>query len=379
LFAKKGGDGGGPGGGGGDPPPPPVVQYQLNILGMPSDLGRIGGVWGMNRFGEVAGMYYDASNRRHAFLSSPTSPTTNVAIDLNLLNFDSEFDIPDGWYLANVYDVNIHGDVVGTMGKFGESIYEVRQGFVIKRSGEGKPKIIRLPDDLWTYAYAWQINDSGDIVGKFLDNVTGVRGIYLFNPELYDDSEPLPPIILDNVANGYLNNSGQVAGLLGQGVAFRYTPGASEPLEEFPEILSVDSAASVLDINDVGEFCGSVLYKTDGKGRARKRAYRHGTQLEAFTETGNAAAAINVAGDFPMSRVRQFYHEGTGLITLDENVVVGDEVDLFMIASSFDPRDVTERGAMIGSAPEFPGICGTFVISGLVDELAFVLVPVPAP
>jgi hypothetical protein len=109
-------------------------------------------------------------------------------------------------------------------------------------------------------------------------------------------------------------------------------------------------------------------------------AYRFGSNLETFASL-TTALAINSHGDMSFAG-KTLYHEGTGsgsqIIDLT-STLAGAPADLAFWNNAYSINssgsDMTERGAINPSVPDFPGICGT-LFGDSSGSLGYVLIPV---
>ena len=109
IPAIAGKNGKGKPGDGGDtppPPPPPPIHYQLQRLPMPADYaGGTVAVEEMNVHGELVGYYpkADAPGVDLPFYFDAYSGTGTVT-NLNDITLDTDWEIPEGWYIDRAHD-----------------------------------------------------------------------------------------------------------------------------------------------------------------------------------------------------------------------------------------------------------------------------------
>ncbi len=351
---------------GGKPVPPPEppsvpVRYQLKTFGMPEDSYGLGGnmnVYQMSSSGLAVGDYADLNLTMRGFLYDPSIDPDN-AVNLNDLGIVG---IPDGWYIRAATDINDLGFVVGSMES--QETPGLHRGFLLDLSSD-PPSLISLPvGDLYTYCR--RINDSMDILGVYR-NADGTWGGYIYNPLVgYNDLEIslLDPYV--HLSNPVPGAAVKIVGKLADGSPFRKTIGGA--LETFADL------SYIRDINGAGDFCGNQEIRT--RRKVTYTAIRYRSEVELFDGYGHANA-INNHGNLVLDAI-QFYHEGTGTVSLD-NIVDGSNADLAAWFAG-NPRvtDMTERGAINSEAPDFPGLSGTITSFDFAGR-GFVAIPVPEP
>ena len=233
----------------------------------------------MNEAGQIAGThkykYKDQNNNTvnatHAFrrLDTPQGPNTQY-LDLAPKSNHSEG-----------YSINKSGDVVGYV-----RVNEEDHAFVYRNDTN---QMTALGAFTGISAYAYDINDEGDIVGAF-KNAEGT-----FRAFRYTRQQAVADYF--SALNGAqskaraINNDGQVVGYYlnasGQKRAFLYE---NETLIPLGTLLPEDTESEALDINDKGQIVGYSLRK-DSNGNDIQRAflYENG-QMKALSTPLTATA-----------------------------------------------------------------------------------------
>jgi hypothetical protein len=359
-----------PGGGGSTPPPP--VTYALKTFEMPvASPWSIGSVR-MSSSGIVVGSYSTAYGVEHPFIYDP-SVDPDFAQDLN-----DDFDIvlantgkrlaDEGLRIVGANDINNLGFVVGPI----EEIENpgVWRGYLLDLKAD-PPKLHLLPDAGLGHTYARRINDSMDIAGTYA-LASGFGRAYLFNP--LDDEELVDLGLTDVYRQVELSNPapGQLPQVVGEtfdGIVFRYT-------REVGLDPNVAFEGAVGGVSATGGFCGRISQRQKN-GKYVDYPYRYENTLEIISELQSySPIAINSHGDLATFTGGLLYHEGTGVIKLND-VMVGSAKDLSLWSGSWYRfiLDMTERGAISPAIPDFPGICGR-LSDPKNGERGFVLVPV---
>ena len=227
------------------------------------------------------------------------------------------------------------------------------------------------------------INDHGDVlIDSWLSGEP--RNYYIYNP-MHPETDPVlltDPVTnqpLEGIATGF-NNYRQVVGLLNGG-GYRLTPGIS--LETFSEFEYAH------DINDNGQFCGTLDLSTDPDDKVFFR-YTDTDPIELIgSEFNSGECKINSDGDVAMaSRVIQsspsrvsVLRDGHGLLDLDD-LVVGEVDDLaFWDAATLYGIDINDRDAASGFGQIF-GTGSRTTGRGrkqITEHRVFILTPIAPP
>ncbi len=382
LFAgsvRAQGKGKGGNGGGGDPTPPPVI-FKIESIPMPTATSTLG-VTAMNNGGQVVGSF-DTEINRFGFIYDSVNFST-PAVDLN-----SILSAPEGWTIASAQDINEDGMVVGYLAPEGPFDYGGDWlPFAANLFLPTGPQLIVLPNGQSSRSMAAAVNDDGDIVITYKQGEA--HGVMVFNPGLDfgspDDDVITPvPVLIRGIGEIDINNSSifgaaQIAGVLSNDYSFRVTVGSAN-VETFPAIFSGTSGRGVNRINDFGVMAGTYSAEIR-KNKFRNRAFRYDDSksepFEWFPESANGTYSLNNAEDFVIWGQTSFYHEGTGFIELNSTSLIGDSALITAWdqgAFHFVP-DISERGALSEIvAPDYPAICGSFVLDG--QRIAVLLTPV---
>jgi uncharacterized membrane protein len=235
------------------PPPLPPIRYRIQYWTIPNADPTTASLNGMNNLGQIVGWYYNLAGSRRGYLYDPLSIDSHVAVDLE--THVGGAGVPSGWRISGALGINDDGIIVGSVSPSEDADATVRQGFVLDTQA-AVPQVVLLPNwGAWSYTYARQINDNGDILGVY-ENPDDSTGLYFYNP-----NDPNSPYFLDDVqTNGLLNNPtatrpAQVGGTFDNGTQapFRWTP-QSNTLETFGTLTTV---GGVRGMNDAGTLCGS--------------------------------------------------------------------------------------------------------------------------
>ncbi|MCA9217797.1 MAG: hypothetical protein KDB27_32230, partial [Planctomycetales bacterium] len=222
-------------------------------------------------------------------------------------------------------------------------------------------------------SYAKRINDLGQVLGQFLDDVSG--DTYAF---LLDSNNPSStPVVLTDPTNGApiaitdpellgLNNWGQVSGnVLTGGISgayavtqgFRLTPAVEMLLTPLDGTIR---SAYIRDMNDFGEMTGEAEVAVSGSGRKGKTTISsRGIRFDDLGydwlpptvpvfcwDINNAGDVLGSIHTTDGSREAQFLVHDSKLIYLDD-VVTGDpdDVDFWHAATHFSHQHMNDRDA----------------------------------
>ncbi len=260
------------------------------------------------------------------------------------------------------------------------------------------PVVDLLPDMASTYSYGSKINENGDILGVYTDDVGAWRG-YIYNPGLYNGDPVVraarngsPQDLRNGMTSpspmGYspefkLNNPvgnipAQVAGTDPIGIAFRYTTGPQPLYQTFPEI---DLDRHVGGINDAGTFCGVMNVTTVVKRitRTSRVPFRYTSIVGPLPGNSgySSASDINNAGDIMDSD--DVYRDTWGWRQLTDLPVIGYAADVQLWLTSFPSGDLISDRVTFDDVGH---IAGSIHISisgsgGSYYTRPFVLTPVP--
>jgi hypothetical protein len=381
---------------GGDTTPP--IQYEIRFLDIAGSESSYMSAMEMNNSGQVVGYYFHSEDGLDgkldfgfAFLYDPAldDPSNPVghAIDLNYLEFNANYGVPDGWVIGGANGINNRGDIVGVLrptdSKYGEG---PRRGCVIDMNAS-PPELHLIPDQAFSSrAWAWRINEDGDVLGS--GDVDGKTHHYLYNPGWYGNApawfENFPAttgnflVLSDRWIDSQLNLVGPA--VIGQdelGI-FRIAPFAGS-------IERPDIDGGVWDVNGAGTFCGFGKFEVRvGKKRTELSTwpYLYDTAPILVEPQYSRAKAINAQNDLLVytglgTQTGNWYlnHSDHGLFQLDD-VITGTPEDLAFWFSAhpgeiidLNDRDVAAEGAEV-SANHFGQILGYH------GSCVFVLTPV---
>lgn len=333
----------------------PPVQYQITWVEVPGNRSNF--VRGINNNGVAVGHTSNEDNTIHyAF---------QYTVNNGMLDLNSEIDPDSGWVLRQAFDINDSGQIVGKGEINGEEhAFRLRPA---GSDGSGLP-IENTVDDLGklnptdTDSSATAINNSGDVCGYSRDE-SGERHAFYYS----DNSgmiEIAPGIARD------INSYGQVVGATDI-YAFRYEP-VSGSIEYFssPDGNMVDTSA--YGINDDGQIVGATQFvapKPKNQDDIRAFRFTEGIGYENLgAEELTAGTHINSSGDVV---VLQFYRgyiyleEHSTLVNLD-NAVTGPEAAVWTNDTyKVRPRYLNDLGQITGH-----------VTFGAFDSWGFILTPI---
>ncbi|TWU33897.1 hypothetical protein [Novipirellula artificiosorum] len=342
-----------------------TVQYRLEQVPIPegffvNDFNNQNLVVGHSRYtdGETVVLY-----DHDGVLGAPRSTWS----------LDDLIDVSDEFSSASILDINESGQFVAYL-KRDDGTDESILVDLYDTGGSLSPtwRYLNVPASSGL-SYAKRINDLGEVLGQFVDDVSGDTHAFLL-----DSTNPSStPVVLTDPTTGMpiairapdllrLNNLGQVSGNtyietdFGYGISFggfRLTPSVEMLLTPLSETLRT---ATIRDMNDFGEMTGEALVAVTGSGRKGKTT----TSLRGirFDETGYEflppavpvrGRDINNAGDVlgsidttDGSREAQFLVHDSNLIYLDDVVtgVPGDE-DFWHAATDFYHQHMNDRDA----------------------------------
>lgn len=366
----------------------PTFQYVLTIPQLPAD--ATGGVQvnDLNNLGQVVGWYVVAEGRK-GYLYDPSIGV----IDLGTLDLPG---IPAGYQISSAVGINDHQVIVGYLTNDGGG-WGDRIAFAMDWATEN-PVVDLLPHMGSTFTYGAKINENGDILGVY-NNEVGVSMAYLYNPGLYN-GDPVSRTLRDgqaiDLSNGTTSplpdsNSGfgaqfftlnnpvgdrpaQVAGTDPNGIAFRYTTGSHPIYETFPEI---EMSGYVSGINDTGTFCGTLQGSTSVKGKRQRtlQPFRCNLVVEALPDALNSSVAgINNSGD--LAAFKGIYRDDWGWRPARDLPVVGQEGDMVLWSASSYARDLVCISDRV--TPDDVGFIAGRISNGS-NNVLFLLTPVPVP
>ncbi|MFO7906914.1 MAG: hypothetical protein R6U98_29935 [Pirellulaceae bacterium] len=355
-------------------PDPPPVKYEITWVDF--DVGDMV-VFGMNDNGDVVG-YVQSSG---LYLDDPYSSSTFAYVytpERGVMDLNTLLPEDSGWYLAYAADINNDGQIVGKGYRYGD---ERSRAFLYTPATEdGIPAIEELcplaKDD--DHALALQINKSGHVLGRIRD-ADGVNCVYLFK-----DEEVIP--VFQSTAGTPilprgLSDSDQI--LLDQD---NLTMIRLYPDDEPEYFYDVHFSGFTNNLNNNGEFAGSKLFevpinkvKTKTVWRAIRRDGVAALDLGAGDDS--VGLGINnhgdVVGRLPRSEELTlngfvYLQKFQQLVPLDD-AVVGDPADVecwLLPGVNISPEVTNDTGQ----------IAGTLRTSGLyyteTTTIAFVLTPV---
>lgn len=350
----------------------------------------------INDIGEVVGSY------QHPTLAAAYLPFyfdinsgNTVATNLNGLEFDpgpdpegqpqSDYRIPEGWYIDSAWDINRWGQIAGAIGKLDDPEYI--RGCVIELYPDpadplALPRLHLIPEpEEWTHTYCRRINDNGVVLGG--DTRNGFDITYVYRVGDADIQEiPVPFNMWDDnphLTNPPVGESSFVKVVLDQQM-WNYEVETKE-MTPTPMPFAQDDYYRVYRINDGGNFCG--IYDTAGKGN---KSTRNGYVFDGtfhLLEDMYSAERINndrdVLGQRPVRDVgmrMQLDHEVHGSISIDATIVAADPVEEELWASGrMRGLVITERDA--SGFPMLAGDIRDSSVSNFAD--GFVLIPIPVP
>ncbi len=344
----------------------PQVKYLINFIQLPANaqpmftpngmsngfLSTTEGLWDV----QVVGSYQDRniSGRSVAALYDPTR-NPNEVIDLN------------SWFPKDIWEAtawDISSDNTGrgvVVGSFTRVENGFRQGFAIDLA-INPPVLDLLPTNGAVNSTGARINENGDILVSFLDPVSEIKKILVFNPGVYSGDPDVRAVrttpldftdvdVTDLVLPAYgdpdmsgnsndlrLNNPLEITAeytrpaqigtttpwdLGNPGFPIVYTLGVG------PEVF--DFTASMAALNDLGSFCGEVTI------RNKKLTYRYdvlgGLQtIPGALKNHTYPHDMNNSGDL-LTRM-QIYRDDTNAWVLLDDLIVGDAIDLALWDSS---------------------------------------------
>ena len=236
---------------------------------------------GLNDSGVTVGYLNDALDNSHSFIYTPAS---NTAQDLS-----SAF--PIGTTYNYAYDINNSGTVVGGFYNGQTRAYRYSGGVVTDLTSS-------FPVGT-TYSYADAINNSGKIVGEY-DTPGSYHAFYLSNGVVTD----LNPALGVNYAYAYdINNNNQVVGEadpnVGYNYAFLWSNGSATNIGN--ALPSGKTYSYAYGINDSGTVVGSFSSSNFIGSHAFVYANGAGYDLNTLIPVGsgwvlNSANAINNSG-----------------------------------------------------------------------------------
>jgi probable HAF family extracellular repeat protein len=178
--------------------------------GKMTDLGTLGGTSseakGINKSGQVVGSSVNSSGERRAFIYD----STNGMKDLNdLIPADS------GWSIGEATAINTDGKIAATgwpptwrdpCNSYAESWPDFDTALVLTPATTGKYEVQELGTLGGEYSYATGINDSGQVIGRSMNNGCGEQ------PFLYDENANPKMQGLAGIEAYGINASGKVVG-----------------------------------------------------------------------------------------------------------------------------------------------------------------------
>lgn len=241
-----------------DQPSQPTTSYKFTAINFPGASATLGTA--INNAGESLG-YYTGGGCSQTDCGYSDVKATFTSIECALENE------------TRTYDINNKNEIVGTYTFFGGV-----HGFIL----QGNASCFDVVDPLGeAYTDARGINDSGYIVGFYIDSANNAQG-FLYNGSKETYTTISCPGFTNTLAYG-INNAGMIVGGVGSSdtgpfTAFEYSSGKCSTFN-FPKAIST----TAIGVNKSGQISGEY---TDSSG------VNHG-----FLRTGNAIQTI----DYPAS------------------------------------------------------------------------------
>jgi len=259
--------------------------------------------------------------------------------DYEVINFD----IPPGSFGTRVLGVNDHGDFVGFSS-------EPFSGFLYQK---GKTSVVHVPGS--SFDEVSGINNSGVIVGKYVDKATDTSHAFIYEAEKFTTLEP--PAAKSSAAYG-INDRGDVVGFYqdsrGVGRGFLYTNKSFVEID-FPGVFDTRATG----INNKGQIVGFYVQPKDK--RFRGFIYEKGifTTIDypAPDAIHTRLLGINVAGDIVgfclcgPQRLRGFLYRN-GVFT---DIQFSDGTPTF-------PNGINRHGVVVGFYSGSDGGHGFFAV-----------------
>jgi hypothetical protein len=382
------------------PTPTPVnptsIVYQIQFWDLPS--GGSGRTNGTNNWGEAVGYEYlpDDTIDHHAFLyDAPIDPSRDSATAIDLHEAMGS-KAPAGWVIASATDINDQGVIVGYLSPDGSDvdIYH-RRGYVLDTHLSTNVSLwtIQLLPEIGSSSFPKAINEQGDIAGVYLvlDENLNVHWDAFVIP-----AAGTPVSLLGQYANessicmnnAVLDRGAQVAGVLSDGRAFRWTyPWTPPPGQPAPVvILAGVNRPDVAGINDSGTI-GGTAYTKVSKGGSTFCPMRYDTTLQILSGVQGFAQSINSAADLLVhygSGPGYLYHDSWKFLKLDDLIDPADSdapawfsrnINGFYLQRLSDRIVTTENG---DATTRFGLVSGDIVLADGSFK-CFLLTPVPKP